>query len=306
MIYTLTLNPSIDYTMHVSNFEPGGLTRATETDYYPGGKGINVSRVLSRLDIPSTALGYIGGFTGEFIRSALKTEGIEESFIETNQPTRINVKLKDDVESEINGPGPELNDLLQRRLLEQLDRLTSEDRLLLAGSIPSSLPDSFYRTIAEKCIKKNIPLAVDTSGQALKELLDYPLYLIKPNQKELEDLFGEPIDSKEKTALYARKLVEEGCEHVIVSLGGEGAVYVDKETTLFADAPKGEVINTVGAGDSMVAGFLAAKEQHLSPEEAFRKSVACGSATAFDSDLGKRKDVDDLYESIIIHQGGKE
>ncbi|WP_347862863.1 PfkB family carbohydrate kinase [Salimicrobium sp. PL1-032A] len=177
--------------------------------------------------------------------------------------------------------------------------------MLLAGSVPSSLPETFYRTIAESCIRKNIPLAVDTSGKALKELLDYPLYLIKPNKEELEDLFDVTIGSREETAAYARKLVDGGCEQVIVSLGGEGAVYVDRYQTLYAEAPKGKVINTVGAGDSMVAGFLASKEKQLDTEEVFRTSVACGSATAFDSDLCTRNNIDALYESITIHQGGK-
>ncbi|SIS43414.1 1-phosphofructokinase [Salimicrobium flavidum] len=305
MIYTLTLNPSIDYTMHVKGFEPGGLTRATDTAYYPGGKGINVSRVLSRLDIPSTALGFIGGFTGEFIRRSLHEEEVEEAFIETGQPTRINVKLKDKTESEINGPGPELTEPLQNRLLEQLDNLTSNDRLLIAGSIPSSLPKDFYRKIAEKSKDKNIPLAVDTSGSALKELLAYHPYLIKPNKHELEELFGVTIDSKEETAGYAEKLVQNGCRHVLVSLGGDGAIYANESVTLFADAPSGTVINTVGAGDSMVAGFLAAKEKQLDEEEIFRTSVACGSATAFDKDLCTKEGVQSLYDSIKIYQGGK-
>ncbi|AKG03953.1 1-phosphofructokinase [Salimicrobium jeotgali] len=305
MIYTLTLNPSIDYIMHVDKLQPGGLTRSTATAYYPGGKGINVSRVLSNLSVPSTALGFIGGFTGEFIRTSLKEKGVKEAFIETDEPTRINVKLKDGRESEINGPGPELSDSLKGRLLEQLHTLTPEDVLLIAGSVPSSLPEDFYREIAENLKDKGVPMAVDTSGRALKDLLSYHPYLIKPNRQELEELFGETMEDNRTVARYAEKLVEEGCRNVLISLGGDGAVYANHEGIWFAEAPKGPVVNTVGAGDSMVAGFLAAKEVYLTDEEAFKKSIACGSATAFGEDLCTKEEAEALYDSIHIYKEGE-
>ncbi|WP_226580408.1 1-phosphofructokinase [Halobacillus litoralis] len=300
MIYTCTLNPSIDYIMHVEDFAAGGLNRAHQTFYYPGGKGINVSRVMIRLGIQSEALGFTGGFTGAFITNFLEKENIVHSFIQTEQNSRINVKLKSGEETEINGPGPEISAAAQEQLLKKVNRLSQEDTLVLAGSIPASLPEDFYITLTDVCAKNNVRVVVDTSGKALNQLIGQPLFLIKPNHHELGDLFGVEIDTVEKAAEFGEKLLHKGIEHVIVSMGGNGAVYINKEQKLFANVPKGEVKNSVGAGDSVVAGFLSSLTNGNPSHEAFRYGVAAGSATAFQDDLCEKENVEELVEQIQI------
>ncbi|KHE68474.1 phosphofructokinase [Halobacillus sp. BBL2006] len=300
MIYTCTLNPSIDYIMSVEEFKSGALNRAQQTFYYPGGKGINVSRVMSRLGVDTAALGFIGGFTGEFVKSFLSEENVRHQFIDSGQNTRVNVKLKSSDETEINGPGPNLTEDHQQSLLEQIGSLNEEDTLVLAGSVPSSLPPNFYNTIADICHKNGTKFVADTSGEALKQLIGHPLFFLKPNHYELGDLFSTTIDSKEKAAQYGRKLVDEGVQHVIISMGGDGAVYVGKKENLFANVPKGTVKNSVGAGDSVVSGFVAALTKGATVKDAFRYGVAAGSATAFNDDLCESQDVDHLLDQITI------
>ncbi|UOQ45877.1 1-phosphofructokinase [Halobacillus salinarum] len=300
MIYTCTLNPSIDYVMTLETFQAGGLNRAKRAFYYPGGKGINVSRVMRRLGVNTTALGYIGEFTGRFITDFLDEESISHQFIDTGQYTRINVKLKGNEESEINGPGPEINFDQQEKLVEQIRSLSSDDVLILAGSVPSSLPENFYMKIAQLCTESGAKLVADTSGKALEQVARYPVLLLKPNHHELGELFNTVIDTKEKAAEYAARLVEKGTRHVIVSMGGEGAVYVDKEQQLFANVPKGKVKNSVGAGDSVVSGFIAGLTLGKTIEESFKYGVAAGSATAFQDDLCEKRDVVQLLEEIKI------
>lgn len=300
MIYTCTLNPSIDYVMNVDQFQAGTLNRSKETFYYPGGKGINVSRVMGTLGTETTALGYIGGFTGAFIKDALEKDSISHQFIEIDGNTRVNVKLKSTDETEINGPGPAITKDQQDRLLEKVQQMTEEDLLVIAGSVPSSLPENFYVTIANLCEERGIKLVADTSGKALKQIIGSPLFLLKPNHHELGELFNTTIESREQAASYAHKLVEQGVEHVIVSMGGDGAVYVGRKEQLFANVPKGEVKNSVGAGDSVVAAFTAKIQQSNSIEEAFRYAVAAGSATAFQDDLCNKEDVEELLPSIHV------
>ncbi|MYL49099.1 1-phosphofructokinase [Halobacillus litoralis] len=300
MIYTCTLNPSIDYIMNVEAFEAGALNRAKETFYYPGGKGINVARVMKRLGVKTKALGYIGGFTGTFVQQFLNQESIDHAFIETSQTTRINVKLKSNNETEINGPGAEISEPLQEELLEQVRKLSNKDTLVLAGSLPSSMPSDFYITMASICAENGTKVVADTSGTALEQLLGHPLFLLKPNHHELGELFNVEIDSKEKAVLYGRKLIQQGVEHVIVSMGGEGAVYVGRNQEMFANVPKGHVKNSVGAGDSVVSGFLAALENEETIEQAFRYGVASGSATAFQDDLCEKEDVERLLTEIHV------
>ncbi|CDQ19283.1 fructose-1-phosphate kinase [Halobacillus karajensis] len=300
MIYTCTLNPSIDYIMHVNEFEAGGLNRAQDTSYYPGGKGINVSRVMSRLDVQTQAIGYIGGFTGAFVQQFLDSESIQHDFIDTKQHTRINVKLKSNEETEINGPGSEISEQLQQELLRKIKRLSNKDTLVLAGSLPSSLPADFYVQMSTICAENDTKVVADTSGSALEQLLGHPLFLLKPNHHELGDLFNVTIDSRKKAAFYGRKLIDQGVKHVIVSMGGEGAVYIGHRKELYANVPKGEVKNSVGAGDSVVSGFLAALEKDEPIEDAFRYGVASGSATAFQDDLCKKEDVEHLLSQIDV------
>ncbi|WP_101843107.1 1-phosphofructokinase [Halobacillus sp. Marseille-P3879] len=300
MIYTCTLNPSIDYIMHVDEFHPGGLTRANKAMYYPGGKGINVSRVMKRLGVSTTALGFIGQFTGQFITDFLEKENIHHHFVNTNDYTRINVKLKGEQESEINGPGPKVTDEQLEALFDQIKSLNSGDIFILAGSVPSSLPEDFYSQVADLCSSKNILFVADTSGDALRQLVGKPVYFLKPNDHELGELFDTTIETKEQAAYFASKLIEQGTEHVVVSMGGKGAVYVSKEEHLFATVPKGEVKNSVGAGDSVVSGFIASINNGKDIKEAFISGVAAGSATAFQDDLCHKEDAERLKDEIEI------
>ncbi|MFG6117473.1 1-phosphofructokinase [Halobacillus sp. MO56] len=300
MIYTCTLNPSIDYIMHVDQFEPGGLNRAEKTFYYPGGKGINVSRVLNKLSTPSIALGFAGGFTGQFIRSFLDGEGVSHHFIETDEPSRINVKMKAGNETEINGPGPSITSAQETELLASIEKLSLEDTLVIAGSVPASLDKDIYLKISNICKQQNISLVADTSGAALKQLVGSPVMLLKPNHHELGQLFGTAITTKDDAVFYAKKLVEKGAHNVIVSMGGDGAVLVDSKRALYANVPQGIVKNSVGAGDSVVAGFLSAITTGKSLEDSLQYGVAAGSATAFNDDLCNEKEVESLLKDIDV------
>jgi 1-phosphofructokinase len=300
MIYTCTLNPSVDYIVEVNDFRIGELNRATYTAKFPGGKGINVSRVLKRLGVENTALGFIGGFTGAFIEHELSRENIQFDFVKVPGDTRINIKLKSGKETEINGQGPTIFPECEEELMKKIQALNKDDILVLAGSIPSSLSADFYKQIVKKAKEANVKVVVDTSGPALKQLIEYKPFFIKPNHKELGELFDTTISSKEDVIIYGRRLVELGVEHVIVSMAGNGALFFNQEQTLFAEAPKGTVKNSVGAGDSMVAGFLAAYTSGQSIETAFAYSVATGSATAFSEDLCTKEKVEQLFSEVKV------
>lgn len=301
MIYTCTFMPSVDYTTYIPAFELGELNRSNEVYYYPGGKGINVSRVVKRLGVDTIAGGFIGGFTGDYIENFLRDEGVKTDFIRTPENTRINVKIKSTEETELNGPGPELNEQNIQSLIERIGRLSEEDWLIIAGRIPASLPSSFLLELAAYCEKNKVKLVVDTSGPALKQIMEIiKPFFIKPNVQELEELVGKTIHSKEEAIVYAKELIGDGIQHVVVSMGGEGALYVSAEETLFATVPKGKLVNSVGAGDSLVSGFIASYSQDGCAEKAFRYGVASGSATAFQSDLCKKEDVESLVSQVII------
>jgi 1-phosphofructokinase len=300
MIYTCTFNPSVDYIVHVDELRIGELNRAVKTLTFPGGKGINVSRVLKRLGVESTALGFIGGFTGAFIIEQLQSENIACDFVEVPGNTRINVKLKSGKETEINGQGPMIQPEHEAEFMKKIRALTENDIVVLAGSIPSSLSPDVYEKIIDEAKKAKAKVVVDTSGPALKSLLMRKPFLAKPNHKELAELFDTAFHSKDEIMVYGRRLVELGVENVIVSMEGNGAFYFNKEMTLFAEAPKGTVKNSVGAGDSMVAGFLAAYTTGKSLEEAFAYSVASGSATAFSEDLCTKDHVEQLVHEVNV------
>ncbi|PAD36034.1 1-phosphofructokinase [Terribacillus saccharophilus] len=300
MNYTCTLNPSIDYIMHVDSFKAEDLNRATETAYFAGGKGINVSRLLKRLDVETTALGYIGGFTGAFIRETLENAGIKHQFIEINEPTRVNVKLKSGGETEINGPGPSITTEQLALLFEQIKSLGKQDALVAAGNAPGSVPADIYARMADICEENGTRFIADTSSAALRDLIGKRMFLVKPNHHELGELFDTTISSIEDIVSYARKLHETGIENVIVSMGGEGAIFVNKDHAWKAQTPKGTVKNSVGAGDSMVAGFLAAYEKSGDYKQAFTYAVAAGSATAFSDDLGERQYIEELVSQVKL------
>lgn len=300
MIYTCTLNPSIDYLVEVEDVKLGSLNRASKTAYYAGGKGINVTRVLNTLGVKSVALGFIGGFTGAFIRDSLVRDGINQDFIEVIEPTRINIKLKSGKETEINGVGTNVSREKELELLNKISALTSEDFLIVAGSLPPSLTSDFYRSIASLCSEKNIPFVVDTSGEALKGVLEYTPFLVKPNEHELGELFNVEISSVDEALFYGKKLRKKGPQNVIVSLGSKGALLINQNVAAYANVPKGEVKNSVGAGDSLVAGFVASYVKQSDYLEAFKYGIACGSATAFSIDLCKKTSVQKLLPEIKV------
>jgi 1-phosphofructokinase len=302
MIYTCTLNPSIDYVARVKEFKEGHLNRTESAQMYPGGKGINVSRVLKRLGIESTALGYTGGFTGEFIKEFLTNETITHDFITVSDVTRINVKLKSEKETEINGLGPSISSSNQKKLLEKINSMNEDDFLVLAGSIPQSISEDFYGEIAKKCLQKGVKAVIDTAGTTLIKTFPHEPFLIKPNHHELGDLFQTKIESVEDAIFYGKKLLNEGVENVIVSMAGEGAIFLNKQHTLLANVPAGIVKNSVGAGDSVVAGFLSQIIQHNDIQTAFNYGVASGSATAFSEDLCTKELVEKLVKEISIKE----
>jgi 1-phosphofructokinase len=302
MIYTCTLNPSIDYVARVIDFKEGHLNRTETAQMYPGGKGINVSRVLKRLGVNSTALGYLGGFTGEFIKDFLSSEEITHNFISVSDSTRINVKLKSEKETEINGLGPSISDAKQQELLEKIHTMNEGDYLVLAGSIPQSITDDFYGEIAKKCLQTGIKVVIDTTGTALIKTFPYKPFLIKPNHHELGDLFQTKVESMKDAVYYGKKLLNEGVQNVIVSMAGEGAIFLNNDQVLFANVPAGTVKNSVGAGDSVVAGFLSQIVRNSDFQTAFQYGVASGSATAFSEDLCKNELVEKLLREISVQE----
>ncbi len=300
MIYTVTFNPSVDYVVGVDDFQQGKINRLKSEYKYPGGKGINVSRVLNNLDIKSKALGFIGGFTGEFIKTSLEKEGIDTDFIQVQEDTRINVKLKSNEETEINGAGPDIDEEALNILFNMLEELGSEDYLVLAGNVQKTLPRDIYAQIQEKLMNNKAKVIVDTTGEALTATLKYKPFLIKPNNHELSEIFGVEIVTQEDIIVYAKKLLEMGAENVIISMAGEGALLICREGVYHAEAPKGEVKNSVGAGDSLIGGFLANYSKSLDLTEAFRWGVASGSATAFSLDLCTKDEVEKLLVQIKV------
>lgn len=300
MIYTVTFNPSLDYIVSMNGFEMGMTNRTTGEQIFPGGKGINVSIVLSNLGIENTALGFIAGFTGEQIEKETRKMGLHTDFIHIdNGFSRINVKLKDYDGTEINGMGPDITQAHVEEMYRKLDVLQAGDILVLAGSIPKCMPDSVYSDILKRLQGKGILFVVDATGDLLLNVLKYQPFLIKPNNHELGEIFGAELRTREDVVYYARKMQEKGARNVLVSMSGEGAVLVDETGNVHAHAaPEGRLVNAVGAGDSMVAGFLAGWTQKHNYDDAFRMGLAGGSASAFSEFLATKKEVEQVLESI--------
>jgi 1-phosphofructokinase len=300
MIYTITFNPSIDYIIEVNDFKSGNINRVISEHKYPGGKGINVSRVLNNLNVKSKALGFIGGFTGDYVKTYIETEGIETDFISVEEDTRINVKLKSNEETEINGAGPNIKDIYIEKLFNKIEKLTSDDFLVIAGNAQQSLPRDIYAQIQKKCFHSSVKVIVDTTGETLLSTLKYKPFLVKPNNHELGELFNVRIDSTQKTIEYGKKLLEMGAQNVIVSMAAEGALLICSEGVFHASAPDGKVKNSVGAGDSLIGGFLANFAKSSNLVEAFKWGAASGSATAFSIDLCKKEEVEELLDHVKI------
>ena len=301
MIYTVTVNPSLDYYVTVDHFTTGQVNRTLEESIHTGGKGINVSLVLRNLEFNSIALGFIGGFTGNEVQRTLNQKGISTDFIPiTNGNTRINIKIRSSDESEINGLGPHVTDENILDLYQKLDRLVDNDILVLAGSIPSTLPDTLYMRIMERMARKDIKIIVDATNDLLVNVLKYKPFLIKPNNHELGDIFGIKINTKEEVVKYAKKLQERGAKNVLVSMAGDGAVLITEEGKVFTSpVPKGILKNSVGAGDSMVAGFIAGYLESQDYEHAFKLGICAGSASAFSENLGTKEEI---YQLLATHQ----
>jgi len=302
MIYTMTLNPSLDYIVEVDNVALGQLNRTKSEAKFPGGKGINVSQVLKNFDVNSKALGFLGGFTGAFIEEYLKSIDVETDFVHIKGDTRINIKLRSEKETEINAKGPDVTFDDLAKLKDKVKKLTKEDVLILAGSIPSSMPENMYEELVEICAGNGTKFVVDAEGDLLKRILPFNPFLIKPNHHELGDLFNTQIDNIEDAIPFGRKLVKMGVQNVIVSLADKGAVFFNKDCTLVSNVPKGEMKSSVGAGDSMVAGFMATLEKTGDIEEAFKYSVAAGSATAFSLGLCNLEKVEQLLHQVKIEK----
>lgn len=300
MIYTVTFNPSLDYIVSVNDFQLG-LTNRTDSELIlPGGKGINVSTILMNLGIDSTAFGFSAGFTGEEIIREVEAMGIRSDFIKIDSGiSRINLKLKNIDGTEINGSGPEISEEKIEELLRKLDILGEGDILVLAGSIPASMPADMYSTIMERLQHKNVTFIVDATKDLLINVLKYKPFLIKPNNHELGELFDVKLTTREEVIPYGKKLQKQGARNVLISMAGEGAVLVAEDGSVYeAPAPKGTLVNAVGAGDSMVAGFTAGWIEKKDYRHAFYMGVSAGSASAFSEYLATKEEIMDLYEKV--------
>ena len=300
MIYTVTLNPSIDYIVRLDKLTSGITNRTTSEEYYYGGKGINVSMVLAELDIDSTAYGFVAGFTGKAIENGIRNDHIITDFIKLkNGISRINIKIKAGEETEINCQGPHIDEAELERLLQKIDRIGEGDTLVLAGSIPNTMPDDVYERMMERIARKNVRFVVDATRQLLVNSLKYKPFLIKPNRQELSEIFDVEVKTEEDIEHYAKELQKMGARNVLISLGGEGAMLIDENGCKFkAGVLKEKVINTVGSGDSMVAGFIAGYEKTGDYAYALKLGSVCGNATAFLSGLATKEKINELLEKF--------
>ena len=300
MIYTVTFNPSLDYIVSVENFQLGITNRTSSELMLPGGKGINVSTVLMNLGIENKALGFVAGFVGDEIIRRLEEMGVQNGFIRIEEGvSRINLKLKSIDGTELNGQGPVISPEHVEELMKQLDRLGEGDVLFLSGSIPSSMPDDAYQKIMERLDGRGVQIVVDATKDLLLNVLEYHPFLIKPNNHELGELFGVELKTREEVIPYAKKLQEKGAVNVLVSMAGEGAVLIDaNEDVYMAPAPKGTLVNGVGAGDSMVAGFMAGWLEKQDYEHAFCMGVSAGSASAFSEHLATKAEIEAVYQQV--------
>lgn len=300
MIYTVTFNPALDYVVRVNQFTLGAVNRTVQEHIFYGGKGINVSAVLANLGFANTALGFVAGFTGEEIERGAKTLGFDSDFIHVKKGmSRINVKLKAEDETEINGMGPEIEEADVQALFEKLDRLQQGDMLVLSGSIPSSISDTIYEEIMERMDGRGIRIVVDATKDLLLNVLQYHPFLIKPNNHELGEMFGVVLETEDEIIRYAKILQERGAVNVLISMAGDGAVLVAENGEIYRrKPPKGVVKNSVGAGDSMVAGFAAGYLKTGDYEEALKLGTAAGSASAFSDGLADGDTIRRLYGQL--------
>ncbi|KRN84903.1 1-phosphofructokinase [Ligilactobacillus acidipiscis] len=300
MIYTVTVNPAIDYIVQLKELTLGEVNRMDYDNKMPGGKGINVSRILKELGLDNTALGFLGGFTGEFVDDSLQELGLRTNFTRIAADTRINVKIKAQTETEINGQGPQITAAEVAAFSQQFEQLTPADTVIFAGSLVPSLSTDFYSDLIKIIRSKGAQFVIDTTGESLLKTLPEQPLVVKPNNHELADLFGVELNSIADIVKYARKLLELGAQHVLVSMAADGGLMVTKDKVYRSKAPKGTVINSVGAGDSMIAGFTGTFARSKDPQEAFKYGLACGSATTFSEDLATREKIEEILPQIKI------
>lgn len=300
MVYTVTFNPAVDYIVHTKELRAGATNRSDSEEIYFGGKGINVSIVLSELGVKSKALGFVAGFTGAAIERGVSEKGIDADFVHLSGGfSRINVKIKSDEETELNGQGPKIPDEAVQQLFAKLDELQDGDTLVLAGSIPSSLPSDIYERILARLSGRKIRTVVDATKDLLVKVLKYQPFLIKPNNFELGEIFGVELHTTDEIVKYAEKLHEMGARNVLVSMAGDGAVLLDETgKTHVCGVCRGTVKNSVGAGDSMVAGFIAGCEK-AGYEYALRLGTAAGGATAFSEGLATKEKINELLQQLV-------
>lgn len=300
MIYTVTLNPSIDYIVRLDKLSRGITNRTTSEEYYFGGKGINVSCVLAELGLESTAFGFVAGFTGDAIEKGIRNDKIITDFIKlSNGISRINIKIKAEEETEINCQGPHIENSELERMLSKVDRVADGDTLIIAGNVPNTMPDNVYERILERIKNKNVRIVVDATGKLLLNSLKYKPFLIKPNRQELSEIFGVEISTEDDIEKYAKELQKKGAANVLVSLGGDGAMLVDEYGKKHKSGVlKEKVVNTVGSGDSMVAGFVAGYEKELDYSYALKLGSVCGNATAFLSGLATKEKINELLSKF--------
>lgn len=296
MIYTVTLNPSIDYVVRLESLVTGITNRTTSEEYYFGGKGINVSCVLAELDLESTAFGFVAGFTGDAIEKGIRNDKIITDFIKLEKGiSRINIKIKADDETEINCQGPHIDESKLERLLNKVDRIKDGDTIVIAGNVPNTMPDDVYERILERIKGKKVRIVVDATKKLLLNSLKYKPFLIKPNRQELSEIFETEISTESDIEKYAKELQKMGAQNVLISLGGDGAMLIDEFGEKHKQGVlKEKVINTVGSGDSMVAGFIAGYEKEHSYPYALKLGSACGNATAFLSGLATKEKINEL------------
>ncbi|OJG88564.1 1-phosphofructokinase family hexose kinase [Enterococcus silesiacus] len=298
----MTLNPSIDYIVHVEGLKLGDLNRMTNDFKLPGGKGINVSRILKRIQAESTALGFLGGFTGNFISDWLTKEQIQTNFTMVQEDTRINIKLKSETETEINGLGPAISNEEMQDLKQALSAISSDDVVVLSGSTPATLRTGFYEELIQIIKDKEADFVIDTTGKDLLNALPQKPLLIKPNNHELAELFGVEFQTMEDILPFGERLLEDGAQHVIISMAGDGALLFTKNGIYRSNVLKRPLKNSVGAGDSMIAGFVGTFAKNNDPIEAFKWGVACGSATAFSDDLASTDLINELISEVEIEK----
>lgn len=299
MIYTVTFNPALDYVLHLDKLEVGEINRSVSEQIINGGKGINVSTVLKNLSVENTALGFCAGFTGDELERGINADGVKTDFIHLkNGFTRVNVKIRAQEDTDINGQGPKIENEDIEKLFEKLDSLGQEDILVLAGSIPNTLPKDIYERILERLDGRGVKTVVDATGELLVNVLKYKPFLIKPNNDELGEIFGKTLETDEEITEYAIKLREMGAENVLVSMGGAGAILVTADGCFKRGVAKGKLVNTVGAGDSMVAGFLYGYLKSGDYEYALKTGTAAGGATAFTVGIATKEEIETVLNGL--------